>query len=260
LNGKKKASPTGLFTRHIEMSDEIQGSVPLIRLYEEKDREAVRNICCETGFLGKAIDQVFSDRELFADFLTEYYLDREKDLAVVLEFEGRVEGYILGCRFPEKKTAYELGKLPGRIPRLIRRYLFSYPAHSRRYVEWLAWRGWREVPETPKRMAHMHINLRPGFKNVSGTRALIETFLKLLADKGEKAVYGQMVVFEKRRGPRMFGRYGFEVKDAVEVTKYKALVGDPVYLFTVIKDLGRNVSLYGTDLWKEGKQESAKES
>lgn len=235
------------------MNDETQRSEPVIRLYREQDREAVRTICCETGFLGKAIDQVFSDRELFADFLTGYYLDVEQDLAVVLEFEGRVEGYILGCRFPRKKNAYEIRKIPGRIPRLLWRYLFSYPAHSRRYVEWLLCRGWREVPETPEKMAHMHINLRPGFKNVSGTRAMIETFLKLLADKGEKAVYGQMVVFEKRRGPRMFARYGFEVKDAVEVTKYKALVSDPVYLFTVIKDLGRNVSLYGTDLWKEEK-------
>ncbi|NJK92922.1 MAG: hypothetical protein HC904_14535 [Blastochloris sp.] len=50
----------------------------------------------------------------------------------------------------------------------------------------------------------------------------------------------------------MFARYGFEVKDAVEVTKYRALVSDPVYLFTVIKDLNRNVTLYGTDLWKDG--------
>jgi hypothetical protein len=165
-----------------------------------------------------------------------------------------VEGYILGCRFPEKKTAFEAKKVLGRVPKLLWRYFTSYPKHSRNYVNWLLWRGWREVPETPQKMAHMHINLRPGFKNVSGTRAMIETFLKILADKGEKAVYGQMVVFEKRRGPRMFARYGFEVKDAVEVTKYKALVSDPVYLFTVIKDLGRNVSLYGTDLWKEGNE------
>jgi hypothetical protein len=233
------------------MNDDLTTKQAVIRLYQEKDREAVRDICCETGFLGKAIDQVFSDRELFADFLTGYYLDEEPDLAVVLESEGRVEGYILGCRYPEKKTRYELKKALTRIPRLIGRYLTSYPEHSRRYVQWLAWRGWREVPETPEKMAHMHINLRPGFKNVSGTRIMIETFLKILADAGEKAVYGQMVVFEKRRGPRMFARYGFAVQDTVEVTKYQALINDPVYLFTVIKDLEKNSSLYGTDLWKD---------
>jgi hypothetical protein len=222
-----------------------------IRLYQSLDREAVRDICCETGFLGKAVDEVFSDRELFADFLTGYYLEEEPDLAVVLEWEGVVQGYILGCRHPGRKTCYEFRKALIRVPKLLWRYLTSYPAHSRRYVEWLLSRGWREVPQTPEKMAHMHINLRPGFKNVAGTRAMIEKFLQLLADKGEKSVYGQMVVFEKRRGPRMFARYGFEVRDAVEVTKYQGLISSPLYLFTVIKDLQKNVTLYGTDLWKE---------
>lgn len=244
------------FIKRMDWSDmsnekDLNTLTPIIRMFEEKDRMAVRAICCETGFLGKQIDQVFGDRELFADFLTDYYLDREPDLAVVLEVDGQVEGYILGCRFPKKKTCYELRKIFSRVGRMVFRYLTSYEANSKRYVRWLLLRGWREVPETPERMAHMHINLRPNYKNVSGTRGMIEMFLQLLVNKGEKAVYGQMVVFEKRRGPRMFARYGFEVKDTVEVSKYKELIPDPVYLFTVIKDLEKNVSLYGTDLWKK---------
>ncbi|MDZ4787815.1 MAG: hypothetical protein SH807_02660 [Blastochloris sp.] len=239
------------FTKLIDMGEQIKAAEVIIRLYEPKDREALQAICCDTGFLGKAIDQVFGDRELFGNFLTEYYLECEPDLAVVLESEGQVQGYLLGCRYPQRKTQYEIRKAFTRIPKMIFRYLTCYQEHSRKYVNWLFLRGWREVPETPLNMAHMHINLRPGFKNVSGTRAMIETFLKLLADKGETAVYGQMVVFEKRRGPRMFARYGFEVRDAVEVTKYKGLISEPVYLFTVIKNLEKNVSLYGTDLWKD---------
>lgn len=244
------------FIKRMDWSDMSNGKnlnslKPVIRMFEEKDRAAVRTICCETGFLGKRIDEVFCDRELFADFLTDYYLDCEPDLAVVLEFNGAVEGYILGCRFPKKKTRYELSKIFIRVLKIAHRYFTLYDANSQRYVRWLLWRGWREVPETPARMAHMHINLQPDFKNVSGTRGMIELFLQLLVDKGEMAVYGQMVVFEKRRGPRMFARYGFAVKDTVEVSKYKELISDPVYLFTVIKDLEKNASLYGTDLWKK---------
>ena len=41
-----------------------------IRSYQPSDREAVRRLCCQTGFLGEAIDPVYEDRELFADFLT----------------------------------------------------------------------------------------------------------------------------------------------------------------------------------------------
>ena len=37
---------------------------PLIRRYTAADREVVRRLCCETGFLGQPIDPVFEDREL----------------------------------------------------------------------------------------------------------------------------------------------------------------------------------------------------
>ena len=37
----------------------------------------MRELCCETGFLGRAIDPVFEDRELFANFFTDYYLNHD---------------------------------------------------------------------------------------------------------------------------------------------------------------------------------------
>ena len=46
----------------------------LIRPYQPSDRKAVRHLCCETGYLGGRIDPVFEDRELFADYLTKYYI------------------------------------------------------------------------------------------------------------------------------------------------------------------------------------------
>ncbi len=55
-----------------------------VRRYRPSDRDSVRALCCETGFLGNAIDPVFEDRELFADFLTDYYLRHEPDSAFVV--------------------------------------------------------------------------------------------------------------------------------------------------------------------------------
>ena len=72
----------------------------LIRNYEPRDREAVRRLCCETGFLGKSIDPVFEDRELFADYLTSYYTDCEPESSLVIEMDGVVKGYLLGSRRP----------------------------------------------------------------------------------------------------------------------------------------------------------------
>lgn len=222
-----------------------------IRFYRTEDRAEVRAICCETGFLGQPIDPVFQDRELFADYLTRYYTDQEPESAVVLEAEGKVQGYILGCRHPQRQQAFERWHNLLLAARGLVRYAFKYNAATRRYVRWILSRGRKEVPLTPPGMAHFHINLRPAYRTVRGTHDLIEFFLDYLHRAGEAAVYGQMVTFEKRRGERMFARYGFEVRDCVEVTKYRHLIETPVYLFTVVKDLRANPRLYGRDLWKE---------
>lgn len=54
-----------------------------VRPYLPSDRQAVRSICCETGFMGNPIDPVFTDRDAFADFFTRYYTDYEPDLTAM---------------------------------------------------------------------------------------------------------------------------------------------------------------------------------
>ena len=80
----------------------------MIRRYEHRDRESVRFLCCETGFLGKAIDPVFEDRELFADYLTRYYTDIEPESSFVLEYEGMVKGYLLGSYRPLRQQVFNV--------------------------------------------------------------------------------------------------------------------------------------------------------
>src|SRR3954451_14175251 len=70
------------------------------------DRARVRDLCCETGFLGKPIDPVFEDRQLFADYLTAYYTDWEPESAFVLLVDGEIRGYLLGSRFPLRQQLY----------------------------------------------------------------------------------------------------------------------------------------------------------
>ena len=67
----------------------------IIRSYQPSDREAVRSLCCQTGFLGEPIDPVYEDRELFADFLTTYYTDHEPESSFVIEKNGELRGYLL---------------------------------------------------------------------------------------------------------------------------------------------------------------------
>jgi ribosomal protein S18 acetylase RimI-like enzyme len=218
----------------------------VIRAYRPSDRETVRRLCCETGFLGNPIDPVFEDRELFANFLTGYYTDWEPESAFVIEAHGEVTGYLLGSRHPHRQQFYNLYQNLGLFLRGLSRY-WRYSDASRRFVHWILTQGWREVPAAPRRTAHFHINLLPEARNVASTRALMDAYLKYLHEHGEKRVYGQMVTFESRRGARMFERYGFRVINRAEISKYRRLHPEPVFLCTVIKDLEENNQLYARE-------------
>jgi hypothetical protein len=209
-----------------------------IRNYRPTDRDAVRELCCSTGFLGEPIDPVYEDRELFADFLTTYYTDHEPESCFVLEMEGKIVGYLLGCRRSLRNQLYSLYQNVWLFLRALGRY-FRYHSRSRRFIRWTLVHGWREVPAAPRRTPHFHINLLPSARKVSTTRALMSAYLSYLYKCGEKRVYGQMVTFESRRGEKMFERYGFKVLNRAEITKYKAYYPESVYLSTVIKTLDR---------------------
>ncbi len=207
----------------------------VIRKYEPRDRATVRRLCCETGFLGTPIDPVFEDRDLFADYLTSYYTDREPESSFVLEQDGVIKGYLLGSRHTLRQQWHGFF-LNFRLFYRVMRHYRTYNRASRDFIGWILRNSWREVPATPKRMPHFHINLLPEAQGVAGTREIVNRFLEYLRDSGEKAVFGQMVTFESRR-VRFFERYGFKVVEKREITKYRKIHPEPVYLTTVIKRL-----------------------
>jgi hypothetical protein len=208
----------------------------IIRSYRQSDRAAVRRLCCRTGFLGEPIDPVYEDPELFADFLTTYYTNREPESSFVLELDGEIKGYLLGSRKPLRNQLYSFVQNIWLFIRALARYP-RYNERSRRFIRWMISHGWREVPAAPRCTPHFHINLLPEARKVSTTRALISAYLRYLYRCGEKRVYGQIVTFESRRGEKMFERYGFRVLNRAEITKYKAFYPESVYLSTVIKNL-----------------------
>jgi hypothetical protein len=208
----------------------------IIRSYRQSDRAAVRRLCCRTGFLGEPIGPVYEDPELFADFLTTYYTNREPESSFVLELDGEIKGYLLGSRKPLRNQLYSFVQNIWLFIRALARYP-RYNVRSRRFIRWMISHGWREVPAAPRRTPHFHINLLPEARKISTTRALISAYLSYLYRCGEKRVYGQIVTFESRRGEKMFERYGFRVLNRAEITKYKAFYPESVYLSTVVKNL-----------------------
>jgi len=209
-----------------------------VRRYRAEDLEAVRRICADTGFLGKPIDPVFEDRELFADYLTGYYTRFEPEALLVCEVQGEVRGYLMGCRRPLLKQSYQfLANIIVAVKALHRCVRRPYSRPSREFMRWILMNSWREVPVTPRNTPHFHMNVLPDARSVRSTRTLIRTFLDFLRAEGYRAVYGQMVTYPGRRTVSLFRRYGFRVMDRVEVTKYRSMHGGRVLLCTVIKDL-----------------------
>jgi ribosomal protein S18 acetylase RimI-like enzyme len=214
-----------------------------LRPYRPEDLEAVRRICADTGFLGNPIDPIFEDRELFADYLTGYYTRFEPEALLVCEVDGKVRGYLMGCRRALLKQAYQFVAnfvVAGKA--LYRCFRRPYNDASRKFLRWVLMNSWREVPVTPRNTPHFHMNVLPDARSVRNTRALIRTFLDFLRSHDCRSVYGQMVTYSGRRTVSLFRRYGFRVIDRVEVTKYRSLHGGRVLLCTVIKDLTRNQS------------------
>jgi hypothetical protein len=208
----------------------------IVREYRPADREAVRDLCCLTGFLGKPIDPAFEDRDLFADFLTDYYLVREPESAIVVTVDGAIKGYLLGCRFPHRHQIFTVRQCFS----LAAKALFRYPRYglaSRRYIQWIVLNAWREVPEAPRDVGHFHMNFLPELKRVAVFRAVLERYLRFLADHDVKQISAQMVTFDERRSIRLFERYGFKVLNRSRISKFERFTSEPVYLSTIIKDL-----------------------
>jgi hypothetical protein len=214
-----------------------------VRPYRPGDLEAVRRICADTGFLGQPIDPVFEDRELFADYLTSYYTRFEPEALLVCELRGAVRGYLMGCRRPLLKQAYQaFANVVVAGKALQRSYARPYNKASRAFLRWVMLNSWREVPVAPRNTPHFHINVLPDARSVRNTRALIRTFLDFLRAQGHDRVFGQMVTFGTRRTESLFNRYGFRVVDRVELTKYRRLYRGQVLLCTVLKDLRAGTS------------------
>ena len=207
-----------------------------IRKFCGSDREAVRQLCCDTGFLGQPIDPVFEDRELFANYLTRYYTDAEPEAAFVLEKDGVVRGYLLGSRRPFRQQLFNTFNNLSLLAKGLVRYR-RYNEASRKFVRWILTQAWREVPAAPRRTAHFHFNVMPDARSLKTMRELTSQYFDFLRSHGETQVFGQIVAFDGRRGAALFERHGFTVLNRAEITKYRDVHPGKVFLCTVMKEL-----------------------
>ncbi|WP_123103026.1 GNAT family N-acetyltransferase [Acidithiobacillus sulfuriphilus] len=209
-----------------------------IRPYRNADRAKIRHICCETGFLGNPIDAIFCDRELFADLMVNPYLDYAEDWAYVATHDGRAVGYLLGAPPSFDRYMVYAGSV-ATLRMLLKSVSGAYAHHPRssQFVEWLLTRSFRERPCRPRRAAHMHFNVLPGFRGHGLGRRLWRAFEERLSKTDNPRYYGELFSCKSHHPERAYQRYGVGVYDRAKTTIFAGSVSEDVFNICVVKEL-----------------------
>jgi hypothetical protein len=238
-----------LFPEQLRISEEFDLDHPgspfprkiLIRKYQEGDREAVRLICCETGFLGRPIEAIFRDREVFADLITNPYLDYEPEWGLVAESDGRVIGYLLGSVSANFSRNLMLSGFQTACKMLARLITGKYKDHPRseQFIRWVLTRGLMERPKHPDDAAHLHLNLEKAFRVGMVARRLLLTYETMLGAAGIDHYYAEFFSCPQRNPERVYFRFGFRIYDRVETTIFQPEIMDTVSIVCTSKRLGQ---------------------
>jgi hypothetical protein len=211
----------------------------LIRRYQESDREAVRWLCCETGFLGRPIDPIYRDRELFADLITNPYLDHEPEWALIAESDGQVVGYLLGSANLHFSRTLMLSGFQTVCKMLSRLLTGKYHDHPRseQFVRWVLTKGLKEQPHHPEEAAHLHVNLEKGYRLGVVALRLWSHYEDMLRVAGISHYYGEFFSCPQRNPERMYAWCGFKLYDRSDTTMFQPEIPDPVTIVCAHKIL-----------------------
>lgn len=194
-----------------------------VRQYRDDDREELRRICCETGFLGRPIDPIYQDRELFADLFTNPYLDCEPEWTLVVESGGRVAGYLMGSVSPNFNRTLLLSGFQTACKMLHRLLTGKYAEHPRseQFVRWVLVKGLMEQPKHPEHAGHLHMNLERPLRWGSVARRLLCLYEEMLFAAEMDHYYVKFFSCPQRNPERMYHHLRFEEYDRVLSTIFQ---------------------------------------
>lgn len=189
--------------------------------------------------MGNPIEQVFTDRDVFADFFTRYYTDYEPESSIVIvdDETGEVVGYTLGC-FRYKSHGWRMNLLLWTriIPKVIFRFLTGqYNKESRKFIYWTVFKSIRETPPAPRNSGHFHFNMLPKYRVGKETRLMVAKFFRLAQESGVPRLYGQIQTRDDKR-TTFYKRYGFSEFSKRRITKFQHLEAKPIYVTTVVRE------------------------
>lgn len=186
-------------------------SAPGIRPYVPGDLPALYDICLKTGLSGGDATHLYADPKIIGDIYAAPYAALQPDLALAVEDEAGVAGYMLGTL---DTAAFEARQEQDWWPALRARYPDpkGVPGPERTADQTRAARIHRPIP-TPAPLvaaypAHLHINLLPRLQGQGMGERLVTTWLDLIRKRGAKGVHLGCNA-GNHRALRFYDRYGF---------------------------------------------------
>lgn len=186
----------------------------VVRPYDADDRDAVREVCHATGYMGEPASWFWRDRPSFADMFSGYYTDSEPESAFVVEVHGAVSGYLLGALDSSQVSnpALVLGR------HIVRRGIAFRPGTAafvwRSMMDAMVDVGLRRVRVKDLEFAderwpaHLHIDLLPVARGHGAGRRLVDCWFDRLRDRAVPGCHLQTLA-ENTRAIAFFEAVGF---------------------------------------------------
>ena len=202
----------------------------------------MREICYATGFLGGPVsDWIDTNPALFTDFWLEYHFRREPESIWVAEADGRVIGYVTGCRDTRAKARFMAGPFLLHAVRALCHGRYRMGRRTLGMLGRLLLDGvtgrWPRRPSPRAWPATLHYNVLPDFRGAPrrcGLR-LASCFVRRLIETGIAGCCG-LVVMQARNKDQRYGLVG-RLYDVKATRVFRRATPEPLYLATLTFDL-----------------------
>ena len=214
-----------------------------IRPLRPADRQAVRDICAATAWLGEPGSGHIPDSWIWAEFWTRYFTDRapQNSWSLCDCVDRRVVGYLMGTDDASRFDHYMPFLIPGIVLRAIRKRLLRRVDTKAAVLAMLKSIASGEMSIPPaiarKYPATMHIDILAEARGRRYGAKLYELFVQRMLSLGVTGIHAQTLSVNKPI-TRFCGNAGFTLACSKTIGAFKHVESEPIEIFTWTKLLG----------------------
>lgn len=225
--------------------EKLVAEQPIVRRFEERDREAIRKICCDAA-LEKPTLLFQEDPALAPLYFTDYYLEYEPESCFVGEVAGRVVGYLAGCK--DTRTFNRIFRRRF-LPRILARIgwkLLTLQYRSKDTYRMLWWMLLERLQQTEKLKiplddypAHTHLNIVPEYRGCGLSNQLSKVFRHHMKEMGITGLHA--IIIEKAGDKSLFNRFSggrnYKIFATQRYTLLEKMTGEGWQLKLIVSNL-----------------------